>query len=108
MRIDSKTKRFSAHAEGPFFLCNTFPSPSKKLPIPLALNPPLSMSNFTSDSLVLTQAELQIQLRQGGMTMRQLDWHMIFFISISLAQDYWILRGIPQIYYYEAKREHLK
>jgi len=40
--------------------------------------------------------------------MRQLDWQMILFIGLSLAQDYWILRGIPQFYYYEVKHEHLK
>lgn len=40
--------------------------------------------------------------------MRQLDWHMMLFVSVSLVHDYWVIWGFPHVYYYDVKREHLK
>lgn len=41
----------------------------------------------------------------GGLIMRNLDWQMILFVGSSLAHDYWIYWGLPQIHYWEVKQE---
>ncbi|MGP4039630.1 hypothetical protein ACTWP4_06980 [Gracilibacillus sp. D59] len=39
--------------------------------------------------------------------MRQLDWTMILFVSSSLLHEYWLLSGLPRIYYWDVKRQHV-
>ncbi|WP_176555804.1 hypothetical protein [Virgibacillus ndiopensis] len=38
--------------------------------------------------------------------MKHLDWTMIWFVGTSLVHDYWIYWGLPQIFYWETKREY--
>ncbi|MBP1967931.1 hypothetical protein J2Z83_000023 [Virgibacillus natechei] len=40
--------------------------------------------------------------------MKDLDWQMILFVGSSLVHEFWIYRGLPSIYYWDVKREHLK
>lgn len=37
--------------------------------------------------------------------MKGIDWQMILFVGTTLIHEYWILNGLPQIYYWEAKKE---
>ncbi|WP_175495333.1 hypothetical protein [Gracilibacillus orientalis] len=39
--------------------------------------------------------------------MRLLDWTMIWFVSSTLLHEYWLLSGLPRIYYCDVKRQHL-
>ncbi|WP_330948976.1 hypothetical protein [Virgibacillus sp. MG-45] len=36
--------------------------------------------------------------------MRQLDWHMIVFVGFSLIQEYWLIWGLPRVYYWEMQK----
>ncbi|WP_226034775.1 hypothetical protein [Aquibacillus saliphilus] len=38
--------------------------------------------------------------------MRQLDWYMIIFVGTSLVHDFWTHFGLPQMYYWDVKRNH--
>ncbi|UOQ84754.1 hypothetical protein [Gracilibacillus salinarum] len=39
--------------------------------------------------------------------MKSLDWTMIVFVSSTLLHEYWILTGLPRIYYWDVKRQHI-
>ncbi|MGN8646641.1 hypothetical protein ACTNEO_10830 [Gracilibacillus sp. HCP3S3_G5_1] len=39
--------------------------------------------------------------------MRQLDWTMILFVSSTLLHEYWLLSGLPRIYFWDVKRQQL-
>lgn len=39
--------------------------------------------------------------------MKNLDWHLVLFVGVSLVHDYWIYWGLPKVYYWDVKREYL-
>ncbi|WP_163536390.1 hypothetical protein [Gracilibacillus sp. YIM 98692] len=39
--------------------------------------------------------------------MKQLDWTMILFVSSTLVYEYWLLSGLPRIYFWNVKKQHL-
>ncbi len=41
-------------------------------------------------------------------SVKNVDWQMVIFIGASLLHDYWIHLGLPQVYYWEVKREIIK
>ncbi|WP_165769109.1 hypothetical protein [Virgibacillus profundi] len=40
--------------------------------------------------------------------MRQFDWQMLLFVGTSLAHDYWIIWGLPSVYFWDVKRKNIK
>ncbi|WP_170287583.1 hypothetical protein [Aquibacillus halophilus] len=40
--------------------------------------------------------------------MKQLEWQMVLFVGTFLAHDLWIYSGLPQLYYWDVKRDHFK
>ncbi|UOQ48723.1 hypothetical protein MUN88_00740 [Gracilibacillus caseinilyticus] len=39
--------------------------------------------------------------------MKSLDWTMIVYVSSTLLHEYWLLTGLPRIYYWDVKRQHV-
>ncbi|WP_181397443.1 MULTISPECIES: hypothetical protein [Gracilibacillus] len=37
--------------------------------------------------------------------MRQIDWTLILFVSSTLLHEYWLLSGLPRIYFWDGKRQ---
>ncbi|WP_277679076.1 hypothetical protein [Gracilibacillus dipsosauri] len=37
--------------------------------------------------------------------MRQIDWTLILFVSSTLLHEYWLLSGLPRIYFWDVKRQ---
>ncbi|MBA2875195.1 hypothetical protein [Thermaerobacillus caldiproteolyticus] len=33
--------------------------------------------------------------------MKQIDWQMVYFVGITLLQEYWCYIGLPRIYYWD-------
>jgi len=39
-------------------------------------------------------------------SMKTIDWQMIYFVSVSLIKEYWYLIGLPRVYYWEVKKKY--
>ncbi len=44
---------------------------------------------------------------KGEIFLKQLDWTMILFVSSTLVYEYWLLSGLPRIYFWNVKKQHL-
>ncbi|MFS0864422.1 hypothetical protein [Fredinandcohnia sp. 179-A 10B2 NHS] len=39
--------------------------------------------------------------------MKHVDIQMILFVGASLIHDYWLIWGLPRVYYMDVRKEHL-
>ncbi|WP_407269907.1 hypothetical protein [Radiobacillus sp. PE A8.2] len=39
--------------------------------------------------------------------LRGIDWSLVMFVGTSMLQEYWTVWGLPKMYYWEVKKQHM-